>query len=62
LHGWRAFILRLFGAKLGRGCHIYSRAAIWAPWNLEAGDEAAIADGAIIYNQAPIRLTHTAST
>lgn len=55
-HAWRAFILRLFGAKLGRDCHIYPRAIIWAPWNLEAADQSAIADGAIIYNQAPIRL------
>jgi putative colanic acid biosynthesis acetyltransferase WcaF len=46
----------MFGAKLGRNCHIYSGAVIWAPWNLEAGDEVGIADGAIIYNQAPIRL------
>jgi putative colanic acid biosynthesis acetyltransferase WcaF len=51
-----AFVLGLFGAKLGRGCHIYPRAIIWAPWNLTADDEAAVADGAIIYNQAPIHL------
>jgi putative colanic acid biosynthesis acetyltransferase WcaF len=55
-HAWRALVLRIFGAKLGRNCHIYSGAKIWAPWNLEAGDECGVADGAIIYNQAPIRL------
>jgi putative colanic acid biosynthesis acetyltransferase WcaF len=55
-HAWRAFILRLFGARLGRGVHIYPRAIIWAPWNLEVGDETGVADGAILYNQAPIRL------
>lgn len=55
-HAWRAFILRLFGAKLGRGCHIYPKAVIWAPWNLEVGDETGVADGAILYDQAPIRL------
>jgi putative colanic acid biosynthesis acetyltransferase WcaF len=55
-HAWRAFILRLFGARLGRNVHIYPCAIIWAPWNLEVGDEAGVADGAILYNQAPIRL------
>lgn len=56
LHGWRAFVLRCFGAKLGQGCHIYSRARIWAPWNLNCADQAAIADDAIIYNQARVTL------
>jgi putative colanic acid biosynthesis acetyltransferase WcaF len=55
-HAWRAFVLRLFGAKLGRNCHIYAGAVIWAPWNLEAGDECGVADGAVLYNQAPIIL------
>jgi putative colanic acid biosynthesis acetyltransferase WcaF len=55
-HAWRAFILRIFGAKLGRNCHIYPKAIIWAPWNLQAGDEVGVADGAILYNQAPIQL------
>lgn len=55
-HAWRAFILRLFGAKLGSGCHIYPKTVIWAPWNLEVGDETGVADGAILYNQARIQL------
>jgi putative colanic acid biosynthesis acetyltransferase WcaF len=56
LHLWRALILRLWGARLGRNCHIYPRANIWAPWNLQAGDESAIADGATIYNQSLISI------
>lgn len=55
-HAWRRFILRLFGAKLGDGCHIYPKAVIWAPWNLEVGPESGVADGAILYTQAPIKL------
>lgn len=55
-HRWRAFVLRMFGAKLGRNCRIYPGAKIWAPWHLEAGDQCGIANGAIIYNQARIRL------
>lgn len=55
-HGWRSFVLRLWGAKIGRHCHIYPRAVIWAPWNLICGDEVGVADGANLYNQAPIKL------
>lgn len=50
LHAWRAWLLRCFGAKIGRGCAIYPSARIWAPWNLECEDVVAIADEAIIYN------------
>lgn len=49
-------LLRLFGAQLGRECHIYAGARIWAPWNLVCGDGVAIADGAEIYNPAVITL------
>ncbi|MEI7729533.1 MAG: WcaF family extracellular polysaccharide biosynthesis acetyltransferase [Verrucomicrobiota bacterium] len=56
LHGWRCFLLRCFGAKLGRNCHIYPKAIIWAPWNLECGDEVGVADGATLYTQARITL------
>lgn len=55
-HAWRAFLLRCFGARLGRGCHIYPRAIIWAPWNLECGDEVGVADGVTLYTQAKITL------
>jgi putative colanic acid biosynthesis acetyltransferase WcaF len=38
LHGWRRFLLRLFGAKIGRRTYVYSTVKIWAPWNLEMAD------------------------
>ena len=56
LHAWRAALLRLFGARLGRDCHVYPRARIWAPWNLECEDVVGIADGVVVYNPAPIRI------
>lgn len=55
-HAWRAMLLRAFGAKLGRNCHIYPRARIWAPWNLVCEDAACIADDAEVYNQALVTL------
>jgi len=54
-HAWRAMLLRLFGAKLGPACHFYPRARVWAPWNLVCEDQVTAADGADIYNPAPMR-------
>lgn len=55
-HAWRALLLRAFGARLGPHCHVYPRAVIWAPWNLSCADAVGIADGAVIYNPAPVTL------
>ncbi len=56
LHAWRSYVLRLFGAHVGRACHFYPAARIWAPWNLTAGDLVTVADGAELYNPAPLVL------
>ncbi len=55
-HSWRAGLLRLFGARLGPGCHIYPRAVIWAPWNLVCEDHVGVADGANLYNPSLLSL------
>ena len=46
---WRVFLLRCFGAKIGRRCSIYADVRIWAPWNLTLGDYVAIGPGAELY-------------
>ena len=56
LHGWRSFLLRGFGATMGPNCHFYPRSKIWAPWNLRCADQVTAADGAEIYNPAPVRM------
>lgn len=53
-HAWRAVLLRLFGAKIGKGVHVYPKVKIWAPWNLTIEDGAGIASGANLYTQAHI--------
>jgi putative colanic acid biosynthesis acetyltransferase WcaF len=53
-HRWRAFLLRCFGARIGRGVHVYPRVRIWAPWNLELKDECGIANGTTLYSQGAI--------
>ena len=37
-NSWRCFLLRIFGAKVGKGCKIQGGAEIWCPTNLELGD------------------------
>jgi putative colanic acid biosynthesis acetyltransferase WcaF len=56
LHAWRAFLLRCFGAKLGRNTRFYPKASIWAPWNLTCAELVAVADEAIIYNPSAVTL------
>lgn len=53
-HGWRCALLRLFGARLGRDVHVYPSARVWAPWNLEMGDGACLADDVDCYSVAPV--------
>ncbi len=43
-HGWRRVLLRIFGAKIGKGVRIYSSCRIWAPWNLCMGDHSRIGE------------------
>ena len=49
LYQWRVFLLRLFGAKIGKGVIIYSSVKIWAPWNFEIGDGSALGNGVVCY-------------
>jgi putative colanic acid biosynthesis acetyltransferase WcaF len=56
MHAWRSMLLRLFGAKMGPGCHFYPSGKVWAPWNLICEDCCTLADYAEIYNPSPIYL------
>lgn len=56
LHGFRATLLRLFGARLGEGCHFYPGVRVWAPWQLTAGERCGVGDGVTLYTMAPITL------
>lgn len=56
MHAWRRMLLRLFGAKLGKGVHPYPSARIWAPWNLEMGDHACLSEHVDCYCVDKIRI------
>lgn len=59
-HSYRAFILRCFGARVGKGVHVYPRVRIWAPWTLDLGDECGIANGVELYSQGRITIGYRA--
>ncbi len=55
-YGLRRFLLKLFGAKVGRGVRIRSTALIELPWNVELGDDVVIGDHAIVYSIGKITI------
>jgi putative colanic acid biosynthesis acetyltransferase WcaF len=56
LHGWRRYLLRLFGARIGTGCKIAPSAFVWAPWNLEMGQFSALGSGVDCYSMNRITI------
>lgn len=56
MHGYRSLVLRAFGARIGSGVHVYPKVKIWAPWNLELGDQCGVANGVTLYSQGKISI------
>jgi len=61
LFGWRALLLRLFGAKVGHDVNIYSSVIIYMPWHLEIGDWSSIGEHAFIYNLGQVTIGRNAT-
>lgn len=55
-YAWRRVLLRLFGAKVGRGVHPHNSVRIWAPWNLTLGDHSALAPFVDCYSVTQITI------
>lgn len=58
-HNWypfRAWLLRMFGAKIGTGVAIRPTANIEVPWMLEMHDDATVGDHAILYSLGRITI------
>ncbi len=55
-YGWRNFLLRLFGAKIGKKVQIRPTARITYPWKLTVGDYVWIGDDSVFYNLGEIVL------
>lgn len=47
---WRRFVLRIFGAQIGRNVLIRPGVRVTYPWKLEIGDYCWIGDNATLYN------------
>ena len=54
LHGWRRLVLRLFGAKVAHGAHVYPSARIWYPADLEMGVCACLGPRVECYSMAKV--------
>jgi len=54
--GFRRWLLRCFGAKVGQRTNIYPSALIYYPWNLVIGDDSAIGEWALVYNLGPVTI------
>lgn len=55
-NGFRRFILRLFGAKIGQGVLIRPTARFTYPWKVEIGDYTWIGDDVVLYSLENIRI------
>ena len=53
---WRVFLLRCFGAKLGKGANVLPSCRIWQPWKLEMGAYSCLSERVDCYNADRIRL------
>ncbi len=51
---WRSFLLRLFGAQIGRGVRLKPRLRVKFPWRLAIGDHVWLGEGVWIDNLAPV--------
>lgn len=55
-YGFRARLLRLFGAKIGKDVRIRPTAHVEIPWNIEIRDSVTVGDHAILYSLGRITI------
>jgi putative colanic acid biosynthesis acetyltransferase WcaF len=56
MYGFRIFLLRLFGAKIGQGVIIRPSVTITYPWKVSIGDYSWIGDNAELYSLGEIQI------
>lgn len=54
MYGWRRWLLRRFGARVGRGVVIRPTARVQFPWKVDLGDHCWIGDDVGLYSLGPI--------
>lgn len=56
MFGWRRFLLRMFGAKIGKGVLIRRSATVTYPWKLTIGNWCWVGDHATLYTLGEITI------
>lgn len=54
MYGWRRWLLRRFGAEVGKGVIVRPTARTQFPWKVKIGDYAWIGDDVVLYSLGPI--------
>jgi len=49
MNGWRTELLRVFGARVGKGVYVDRSVRIEMPWNLQLGEGVHVSEHAILY-------------
>ncbi len=60
MYGWRRWLLRLFGAKIGVGVIIRPTVSITYPWKVSIGDYSWIGDDVVLYSLGEISIGENA--
>ncbi|WP_421729112.1 WcaF family extracellular polysaccharide biosynthesis acetyltransferase [Brevundimonas sp.] len=60
MYGWRNALLRLFGARIGKGVIVRPSVRITYPWKLTIGDHSWVGDYAELYTLGPITIGNNA--
>ncbi len=56
MYGWRRWLLRLFGARIGKGVILRPSVRITYPWKLSIGDHCHIGDDVALYTLGEIQI------
>lgn len=56
LYGWRRFLLRLFGANIGRKVQLRPSVQITYPWKVAIGDRSWVGDDVVLYSLGQIHI------
>jgi putative colanic acid biosynthesis acetyltransferase WcaF len=56
LYGWRRWLLRRFGARIGKGVLLRPSVSITYPWKLTIGDHAWVGDDVVLYTLGEITI------
>jgi putative colanic acid biosynthesis acetyltransferase WcaF len=61
MFGWRRFLVRLFGAKVGEGVRMRPSVRIYFPWKVDLRDHCQLGERAELYSLGPITIGEMAT-